>query len=97
MEIKRMDPRALETLEGLGLAPDEMSRALHRASESFSSEDRSFDCRKCGRHFTPQKGQWIFHNLCDWCFEEFDRQKMRGRIARIFEGKEIPYFESCDE
>ena len=41
--------------------------------------ERAFDCVCCGAHFVPTKSQWIFHKLCDDCFDEFDHQKMAAR------------------
>lgn len=77
----------------------ELAESIHTAFESFSKEDRSFNCRCCGKHFVPSPGQWIFHNLCDECFTEFDNQKMRGRFRFIglIEGVEEPSTESCEE
>ena len=58
----------------------ELARDIKTASESFCSDDRSFDCRRCGTPFIPQEGQWIFYNLCDECFLKFNTQKMCGRF-----------------
>ena len=39
-----------------------------------------FNCRRCDDLYTPTPNQWIFHDLCDECFVEFNDQKMRGRF-----------------
>ena len=51
--------------------------------ESFTKKDRSFDCRRCGTHYVPADGQWIFYELCDGCFARFDEQKMTGRCIAM--------------
>ena len=58
----------------------ELAKEIKTSNESFASEDRRFNCIRCGAFFTPQMGQWIFYKLCDSCFNEFDTQKMRGRF-----------------
>lgn len=63
----------------------------------------SFDCRRCGTHYQPAKGEWILHDLCDKCFKLFDDQKMLGRIVGYgVAGDGNPwikenYFESSDK
>ena len=58
----------------------ELVGELANADASFAKDDRSFDCRLCGNRSTPSENQWIFYNLCDDCFGEFNAQKMRGRF-----------------
>ena len=58
----------------------ELRQNIDNADVSFAKQDRSFACRACGQSFAPGEGQWIFYNLCDGCFAEFDAQKMRGRF-----------------
>ena len=58
----------------------ELANELANADASFAKGDRSFDCRLCGKHFVPSEHQWIFYNLCDSCFDEFNAQKMHGRF-----------------
>lgn len=66
--------------------------------DSFEKEDRSFDCKMCGKHFTPHEQQWIFYEFCNECFNEFDSQKMTGRFSHIFGGEKPDiYFESSSD
>lgn len=51
---------------------------------------QTFDCKSCSRSFTPKKSQWIFHKLCDECFDEFDKQKMAMRFSNCFGDGSIP-------
>ena len=70
---------------------------------SFGKKDRSFDCRMCGSHYIPEEKQWIFHDLCDPCYAQFDAQKMEGRYYTWMGGAErgdpkpAIYFESAEE
>ena len=59
--------------------------------------DRSFDCRKCGKHYNPAKDQWIFYGLCDECFTHFGIQKMLGRWGMLGCDRLETYTESSDE
>lgn len=52
-------------------------------------EDRSFDCKKCGKHYIPKTSQWIFYNLCDECFVVFDREKMAERMEEFTFGTPV--------
>lgn len=74
----------------------EIFNNIGNAAESFNKKDRSFNCVECGVRFTPREGQWIFYNLCDECFTQFDVQKMRGRLHRL-SGEPIDYYESYEE
>lgn len=56
---------------------------VQNALDSFAEKDRSFDCRRCGAHYVPDRGQWIFYQLCDACFARFDSQKMEGRFITM--------------
>ena len=40
-----------------------------------------FNCRRCDDLYMPAPDQWIFYELCDECFVEFNDQKMRGRFG----------------
>jgi hypothetical protein len=76
----------------------ELWNNVARGLNSFDKEDRSFDCRCCGTHYTPAKDQWVFHELCDKCFAEFDAQKMKGRFSGLGWNKSSgPYTESTEE
>lgn len=75
----------------------ELAAELANAHASFAKEDRSFDCRLCDKHFTPTETQWIFYNLCDRCFAEFNGQKMSGRFGPLPGRSPEPCYESCDE
>ena len=60
-----------------------------RPGDALAEMKPSFDCRRCGAHYVPSADQWIFYELCDPCFVEFDTQKMRGRFSgrrSMFEG-----------
>jgi hypothetical protein len=46
-----------------------------------SKSPEPFHCRRCDVLYTPAPDQWIFHELCDECFMEFDQQKVRGRFG----------------
>ena len=68
---------------------DDFLREVLNGEDSFSKSDRSFDCTRCGSHFVPEEGQWIFYNLCNECFVRFDNQKMTRRfMAMGFEPKD---------
>jgi len=60
-------------------------------------EKRAFDCVNCGDNYIPYKGQWIFWDLCDKCFSQFDEQKMAARISQHFGDGSVTGFESVDE
>lgn len=47
-----------------------------------ASAPKPFVCRRCRDVFTPQKGQWIFFDLCDHCFGLYDARKMRARVGK---------------
>ena len=74
-----------------------MAKTFHQecdnAIESFGKENRSFDCRRCGERFQPARGQFIFYDLCDSCFEPFDDQKMHGRYTAMLQGRDTGYTE----
>ena len=74
----------------------EITACVETAFDSFAKEGRSFNCKQCGTPFTPRKGQWIFYNLCDECFNDFNRQKMNGRLSALF-GEGVLYHESYDK
>lgn len=73
-----------EIVDNLDQYP-QMAQEIRAAAESFAKEDRSFFCRQCGEVFIPAKGQWIFYNLCDACFDVFDYQKMVERMRLLQE------------
>ena len=47
----------------------------------MSDSAKPFHCHRCNVLYTPAADQWIFHELCDECFTEFDQQKVRGRFG----------------
>lgn len=53
---------------------------LQEVMNSFAtSKGDSIVCKKCGAWFI--RGDWNFYNLCDTCFSEFDKDKMKERMT----------------
>lgn len=65
-----------------------------RQTETASKKNRV--CRLCHAAWTA--GDWNFYDLCPKCFEEFDRQKMQGRMPTIGTKPRlgVDYYESSD-
>lgn len=95
---KKIIPEDSEIDDAMNSPPgQELVKEIARGLKSQCGQPESFDCRRCGKTFTPKKGQWIFYNLCDECFLPFDIQKMRGRFSGLGGKEPIPYFESVEE
>jgi hypothetical protein len=75
----------------------QLQREVLRGLEAvLAKEPIPFSCRRCRVWFTPQRGQWIFHDLCDSCFALFDEQKMAGRAAYL-RNQSTSYYEDAGE
>ncbi len=67
------------------------SEVLENLVRSFKSDSQEILCRRCKTLWTP--GAWNLYDLCDSCFDEYNAQKMRGRLG----GGDVAYYESCNE
>ncbi|SRR5712692_5019019 len=86
-----------KTLEYLGNDKEKVEQQAVRGLQSVLSDKPSpFDCHRCGTRFQPKPRQWIFYDLCDGCFDEFDAQKMHGRVELLINKRKIAYFEDVD-
>jgi hypothetical protein len=56
-----------------------VKKRAHEAIERMESGNLPFNCKRCGNLYNPKIEMFIFHELCDKCFAEFDYQKMAGR------------------
>src|SRR5713226_6264702 len=85
------------TIEKLG--NDKMKveqQAVHGLQSALSDNPTPFDCRRCGARFQPKPHQWIFYDLCETCFKDFDAQKMLGRVELLIKKRNTAYFEDVD-
>src|SRR3989338_11615327 len=77
---------------------EKTKQEVGRAIDKLSEHPDPFNCIKCNTLFQPAPVQWIFYNLCDHCFKQFDAQKMMGRRA-LLEKKNrfVMHYEDVDE
>ena len=86
-----------KTMEHLGNDKEKVQQEAVRGLQSALSDNPApFDCRRCGTRFQPKSRQWIFYDLCDTCFAEFDKQKMHGRVELLINKRKTAYFEDVD-
>src|SRR5207302_11225395 len=87
-----------KTIKYLGDDQEKVNRQARRGLETFLSNNPvPFDCRRCGTRFQPKPHQYIFYDLCNTCFGEFDKQKMNGRIELFINKRKVAYFEDVDD
>lgn len=93
---KELEDAIKNTQKVFSINPLKQQEEAEEGLKTFLSDTPTpFDCKNCGKNFTPAPHQWIFYKLCDKCFSQFDSQKMKGRFSMIG-GKRIPYFEDVD-
>jgi hypothetical protein len=93
-----MSEKGKEFFEG---TPEELLAQIkemerERLARQEAEPDRAFDCKCCGDHFVPVKTQYIFHKLCDTCFLEFDKQRMKARLSYAFGDGSVEGIEDAD-
>lgn len=77
---------------------EKTKQEVQSALSQLSDDPKEFMCKKCGVNHKPKPFQWIFYNLCDICFKEFDTQKMKGRRATLKDkDRVIKHLEDVDE
>lgn len=96
---KSIDPKKIKGIafpqssQQAGKIKQETDAAIIRLKQG----NPPFNCKKCGTLFQPSQKQWIFHLLCDFCFNEYDKQKMEGRRNSVYTKDSVSqYFEDCD-
>lgn len=75
---------------GVGSGKDNsLQKVITRSEFAELHLGKPFPCKLCRIISTPKAQQRIYHQLCDYCFEDFDAQKMLGRLQKMVLEKNI--------